>query len=64
MQNWIALQGEEGAVRVTVARWYTPEGRQIVGDGLEPDYEVPYTDEDFEAGIDPQLEKAIELLTE
>lgn len=64
VQNWIALQGEEGAVRVTVARWYTPEGRQIAGEGLEPDYEVPYTDEDFEAGIDPQLEKAIELLTE
>ncbi|HUS85199.1 MAG TPA: S41 family peptidase [Anaerolineales bacterium] len=64
VQNWIALSGEEGAVRVTVARWYTPMGTQIVGDGLEPDHEVPYTNEDFEAGNDPQLEKAIELLTE
>ena len=64
VQNWIALSGEEGAVRVTVARWYTPMGTQIVGDGLEPDYDIAYTNEDFEAGNDPQLEKAIELLTE
>jgi carboxyl-terminal processing protease len=64
VQNWIALTGEEGAVRVTVARWYTPDGRQIAGEGLEPDYEVSYTEEDFDAGIDPQLQKAIELLTE
>jgi len=64
VQNWVALQGEEGAVRVTVARWYTPNGRQIAGEGLEPDYDVSYTEEDFEAGNDPQLEKAIELLTE
>jgi carboxyl-terminal processing protease len=63
VQNWIALTEEEGAVRVTVARWYTPEGRQIAGEGLEPDYEVPYTEEDFDTGNDPQLEKAIELLT-
>ncbi len=64
VQNWIALTGEEGAVRVTVARWYTPKGRQIAGEGLEPDYEVSYTEEDFDADIDPQLQKAIELLTE
>jgi len=63
VQNWIALTGEEGAVRVTVARWYTPKGRQIAGEGLEPDYEVSYTEDDFDAGIDPQLQKAIELLT-
>jgi len=64
VQNWIALNGEEGAVRVTVARWFTPLGTQIAGEGLNPDYEIPYTEEDFEAGIDPQLEKAIELLLE
>ncbi len=64
VQNWIALTGEEGAVRVTVARWYTPDGREIAGEGLEPDYQIPYTEEDFEAGNDPQLEKAIELLIE
>jgi carboxyl-terminal processing protease len=63
VQNWIALTGEEGAVRVTVARWFTPKGRQIAGEGLDPDYEVSYTEEDFDADIDPQLQKAIELLT-
>ena len=64
VQNWIALTGEEGAVRVTVARWYTPNGTQIGGNGLEPDVEVLYTIEEFEAGEDPQLKKAIELLSE
>jgi carboxyl-terminal processing protease len=64
VQSWIALTGEEGAVRVTVARWYTPNGRQIGGDGLTPDVEVLFTVEQYEAGEDPQLEKAIELLSE
>lgn len=49
-------------VRVTIARWFTPDGRQIHGQGLEPDIVVPRTDTDIEAGRDPQLERAIEWL--
>ncbi|UCF62046.1 MAG: S41 family peptidase [Anaerolineaceae bacterium] len=63
VQNWIALPGENGAVRVTIARWYTPFGRQIHQIGLIPDVEIIPTDEDIEADRDVQLEKAIELLT-
>ena len=37
VQNWIPLENEEGAVRVTIARWLTPNGRQIHKVGLEPD---------------------------
>ena len=48
---------------VTVARWLTPNNRQINKVGLTPDVVVEYTDADEEAGRDPQLEKAIELLT-
>jgi len=62
VQSWIALEDEAGGVRVTIARWLTPDGRQISAVGLEPDYVVEMTAEDYEEGLDPQLEKAIEVL--
>ncbi len=64
VQFWLELDDDEGALRVTVARWYTPEGRLIDQEGLFPDYEVILTEEDFEAETDPQLDKAIEVLLE
>ncbi|MBN1373668.1 MAG: S41 family peptidase [Anaerolineaceae bacterium] len=63
VQSWVPLNNNEGAVRVTIARWLTPEARQIHGVGLTPDVVVEFTEEDFEAERDPQLDKAIELLT-
>jgi carboxyl-terminal processing protease len=62
VQIWTALSNDGGAIRVTVARWYTPNDRQIAEIGLTPDVEVLLTDEDLEAGLDPQLDKAIEIL--
>ncbi|MFN2281371.1 MAG: S41 family peptidase [Anaerolineales bacterium] len=62
VQNWIPLSNNQGAVRVTIARWLTPDKRQIHEIGLEPDYPVEYTEEDFEQEQDPQLDKAIEVL--
>lgn len=64
VQNWIELSNEQGAVRVTIARWLTPDKRQIHEVGLEPDYVVEFTEEDFENEVDPQLDKAIEVLLE
>lgn len=64
VQNWVPLNEEQGAVRVTVARWYTPLDRQINEIGLEPDIVVVITEEDFAEERDPQLEKAIEVLLE
>jgi carboxyl-terminal processing protease len=63
VQNWIPLSEDNGAVRVTVARWYTPNDRQIHEIGLEPDVPVELTEEDFLDGLDPQLDRAIEILT-
>lgn len=63
VQNWIPLHSEDGAVRVTIARWYTPKERLIHGIGLTPDIVVEITDADIEAQNDTQLQKAIELLT-
>lgn len=64
VQNWIPLMNNQGAVRITIARWLTPNGRQINGVGLTPDVAVTLTDQDTQAGKDPQLDKAVELLTQ
>jgi len=63
IQNWIPLKGENGAVRVSIAHWLTPHGRQIQGLGLLPDIEIEFTEDDYYEGIDTQLEKAIEIIT-
>jgi carboxyl-terminal processing protease len=49
-------------LRVTVARWFTPNDRAIHGQGLTPDIEVPWPEEDVEQDQDPQLERAVEYL--
>jgi carboxyl-terminal processing protease len=62
VQEWIPLSADAGAIRVTVAYWLTPDGRQIEEVGLTPDVIVELTEEDVQAGIDPQLDRAIEVL--
>jgi len=57
------LKNQEGAVNITVAHWLTPKKRAINGIGLKPDVEVPITDQDLSAKRDPQLQKAVELLS-
>ncbi len=52
----------ETSLKITVARWLTPNGLSISQDGIEPEFGVKYTLSDREAGRDPQLEKAIEIL--
>ena len=49
-------------LRVTIARWFTPNDRAIHGEGLEPDIVVVLTPEDIDAELDPQLDRAIEYL--
>lgn len=51
------------SLKVTVARWLTPNGVSISEHGLEPDIKVPFTLKDLEAKRDPQMDKAIEVLT-
>jgi carboxyl-terminal processing protease len=57
-----ALAGD-GAIRVTIARWLTPSGSWIHEKGITPDLVVERTEDDRAAGRDPQLDRAIELLT-
>jgi carboxyl-terminal processing protease len=46
-------------LRVTIAKWYTPKGRNINNDGIEPDIKVERTFEQINKEIDPQLEAAL-----
>lgn len=52
------------AVRVTVAKWLTPNKTMINGDGIKPDIEIKLTDEDFKNQKDPQSNKAIEIINQ
>ena len=63
VQVWTDLVNGQGGVRITVARWLTPNGRQINGVGLTPDIVVDRTQDDINAGKDPQLDRAIQYLT-
>lgn len=48
-----------GALKVTIARWFTPNGRNIDKEGIEPDQKVELTTEDFNAKRDPQKDAAL-----
>ena len=55
---------KDTSLKVTVARWLTPNGEQINKVGIKPDIDVDRTDDDFEANRDPQLDKALEVVNE
>lgn len=50
------------SVKITIAKWLTPNGNYINEKGITPDVEVDMKIEDIEAGKDPQMDKAIEIL--
>lgn len=47
-------------LRLTVAKWLTPSGRDINTEGISPDIEVELSQEDIDADRDPQLERALQ----
>ncbi len=51
-----------GKLKVTVARWYTPKGKNIDNEGIKPDVEVQLTPEDANANRDPQKDRAVKEL--
>ncbi len=50
------------SLKVTIARWFTPNGVSISKQGITPEVVIARTQADFEAQKDPQLDKAIEIL--
>jgi len=71
VQTWKGLSNG-GGVRITIARWLTPEGTWVHGEGLVPDLVVPLhdvtsedsTETSAEAFTDDQLKAAIDYLLE
>ena len=54
---------ENGAsLRVTIAKWFTPNDRTIQDVGIMPDQIVEFTKEGYEEGMDSQLQAALEAL--
>lgn len=56
--------GPQSAFRLTIARYFTPNGRSIHGTGLAPDVWVDWSGEGPAGvlGTDPQMQKAVEVL--
>lgn len=63
VQKAISL-GDGTAVVISVAQYWTPDGKPLLGEGLEPTLVVERTLEDEERGVDPVLDKAIEVLVD
>jgi carboxyl-terminal processing protease len=51
-----------GELKVTTAHWYTPAGKNINKQGINPDTSVERTVDDIKAGRDPQKDKAYTIL--
>ena len=54
--------GDGTSLKITIADYYTPKGRNINGTGITPDVEVEYEIDESNPEVDNQLEKAIEIL--
>ncbi len=56
------------ALKVTISKYYTPNGQNIHGIGIEPDILVEYPEElkgkAYDKSVDPQFEKALEVAKE
>jgi carboxyl-terminal processing protease len=60
VQTWRELSNG-GGVRITISRWYTPDGRSVSAAGIDPDIVVPF-EVDSPDDEDPQLQTALSVL--
>ncbi len=61
VQEYLPLP-KDASFKITVAKWFTPNGVSISEKGITPDYKVEVTEKDARANIDAQMNKAIEIL--
>jgi len=61
VQTWQGLVNG-GGIRLTVARWLTPNRRWIQGEGVTPDIVVASPTDSTNSTDDPQLATAIDFL--
>jgi carboxyl-terminal processing protease len=61
VQELVSLPNK-ASVKITVAKWLTPNGDYIMEKGISPDIEVELTLDEFKTEKDPQLDKAVEVI--
>ncbi len=61
VQTLINIDG--GSLKVTIARWLTPAGINIMGNGITPDINIEASTTEIAAGRDGQMERAVQFLT-
>ncbi|HEB13715.1 MAG TPA: S41 family peptidase [candidate division CPR3 bacterium] len=61
-QRRVELQ-DGSSMHIVFRRWLTPNGKNFTAESpIEPDIEIDYSNDDFKNGVDPQQDKAIEIL--
>lgn len=50
------------SLRITIAKWLTPNEKNINGEGIEPTHKIELTEEDYNNDRDPQLNKAKKII--
>ena len=61
VQQILQLDGG-GTLKVTIARWYTPNDKNIDKEGISPDKEVKISEDDIKNKVDPQKQAATDFL--
>jgi len=61
VQDLIPLP-DDSSIKLTIAKWLTPDGNTIDQTGITPDIEVKRTVEDIDEDRDPQLDKVVEMI--
>jgi carboxyl-terminal processing protease len=61
VQVWSRLENNNGGVRITVSRWFTPDHNSVAPDGIQPDIEAART-ADTPPEEDPVLDAALAFL--
>lgn len=68
VQQLISLPDNEGGLKVTTSKYYTPDGENIHGTGIAPEITVEIPQEilqaEYSREIDPQFQKALEVIRE
>jgi len=62
VQVWGRLEND-GGVRITISRWFTPEHNSVAPDGVQPDIDAARAD-DTPPEVDPVLDAALEFLAD
>lgn len=54
--------GDVGSLKITIARWFTPSGKNISHTGITPDVAVDLKDARYASSTDPYMDAAVQTL--